>query len=99
MTSEAARNALTRAIRRILLEHWDPHGLAGTPGAGDAYGEEVREILALLSDPAITAGRIAHYLEWVERNALHLQPRPGAAKAAAARLVALPHPDADVAED
>lgn len=99
MTSEAARAALTRAIRRILIEHWDPLGLAGTPGAADGYAEQVREVLALLSDPGISAERLAHYLEWAERNALHLQPRAGAAKAAAARLVTLPHPDADVAED
>lgn len=99
MTSEAARAALTQTIRRILVEQWDPLGLSGTPGAAEGYTEQAREILALLSDPGITAGRIAHYLEWVERNAMHLQPRPGAAQAAAARLAALPHPDADVAED
>ena len=94
MTSEAARRALTRSIQRILVEDWDPLGVAGTPGAADAYAEQAREILALLSDPGITAGRIAHYLDWVERNALHLQPREGAAAGAA-----LPHPDGDVAED
>jgi hypothetical protein len=99
MTSEAARSALIQAIRRILVDHWDPHGLAGTPGAAEAYGDEAREVMALLSDPEITAGRIAHYLEWVERNAMHLQPREGAAAAAAAKLAELPHPDADVAED
>ena len=99
MTSEAARDALSAQIRRALLDHWDPHGLAGTPAAADAYPEEVREILALLSDPQITAGRIAHYLDWVERNALHLQPREGAAARAAEALVALPHPDTDLTDD
>ncbi|MDT8345774.1 MAG: hypothetical protein RQ752_15215 [Thermohalobaculum sp.] len=99
MTSEAARAALTQAIRRILIEHWDPLGLAGTPGAADGYTDQAREVMALLSDPEITAERIAHYLEWAERNALHLQPREGAAQAAATRLATLPHPDADVADD
>ncbi|MBK0400727.1 hypothetical protein H0I76_16125 [Limibaculum sp. M0105] len=99
MTSEAARAALSQTIRRILLAHWDPLGLADTPGAADAYTHQTREVLALLSDPDITAGRVAHYLDWVERNTMHLQPREGAARAAAEKLVALPHPDADVAED
>lgn len=76
-------------IREVLLREWDPLGLADTPGEPDDYDAYAREVRAILSDPEATETRVAKYLEWVESHSLHLQSRPEAAGAAAARIMAL----------
>ena len=78
---------LLDAIRDVLMTEWDPLGLAGTPGTSPDYDPYAREVRAILRDPAATAGRVANYLEWVEANILHLQPRLDAATRAADRIM------------
>jgi hypothetical protein len=76
-------------IREVLLRHWDPMGLGDAPGAPDDYDAVARELHALITDPETTAGRIAAYLRWVEREQMGLQRRPGMATEAAERVLAL----------
>lgn len=76
-------------IRDVLLAEWDPLGLADAAGTPDDYDAYAREVRAILSDPEAGEGRIAHYLDWVERHTLRLQPRPERAAAAAAAIMAL----------
>jgi len=76
-------------IREVLFSDWDPMGLADAPGMPDDYDAVARELHALVTDPETTAGRIAAYLRWVEREQMGLQRRPGMATGAAERVMAL----------
>lgn len=76
-------------IRDVLIQDWDPLGLSDAPGTPDDYDAVAREIHALITDPATTEERIAAYLRWAESAQMGLQRRPGMAKAAAQRIMAL----------
>lgn len=76
-------------IREVLLREWDPMGLSDAPGTPDDYDAVAREVHALVTDPGVTAERIAHYLEWAEDELMGLQRRPDAARTAARRVLAL----------
>ncbi|HUS53009.1 MAG TPA: hypothetical protein VMY41_03270 [Thermohalobaculum sp.] len=76
-------------IRDVLIQDWDPLGLSDAPGTPDDYDAVARELHALITDPETTAERIAAYLRWVEGAQMGLQRRPGMAKAAAQRIMAL----------
>jgi hypothetical protein len=76
-------------IREVLISDWDPLGLSDALGTPDDYDAVARELHALITDPEITEERIAAYLRWAESAQMGLQPRPGMAKAAARRIMAL----------
>ena len=84
-----SRKHLFALIREVLIRDWDPLGLSDAPGTPDDYDAVARELHALITDPETTAERIAAYLRWVESAQMGLQRRPGMAKAAAQRIMAL----------
>lgn len=84
-----SRKHLFALIRDVLIRDWDPLGLSDAPGTPDDYDAVAREIHALITDPETTEERIAAYLRWAESAQMGLQRRPGMAKAAAQRIMAL----------
>jgi hypothetical protein len=63
--------AFQDAIRNVLLERWDPIGVAGVPQARDEYDAYIHEIQAMLRrrEPR---DRLADHLEWIETKAMQL---------------------------
>ena len=84
-----SRKHLFALIREVLIRDWDPLGLSDAPGTPDDYDAVARELHAILTGPEASVERIAAYLRWVESAQMGLQRRPGMAKAAAQRIIAL----------
>ena len=67
-----------RELRCILMTAWDPAGSGDTPQAWDEYDSYALAIAHRArdgSDPEIAAGRVAAYLDRVERDDLGIAPR------------------------
>jgi hypothetical protein len=67
MMDKATLRELRRQVGRILLEQWDPIGVADEPMATDEYEGYVYGVLRLLLDSA-PASAIANHLAKVERE-------------------------------
>ena len=65
--NKAASREYRRQIGRILLEQWDPIGVADEPMAADEYEEYVYGVFRLLLNGA-PASAIAEHLAKVERE-------------------------------
>jgi hypothetical protein len=92
MTEQHERESpkhLYARIRDVLLHQWDPLGLADAAGTPDDYDAYARELHALVTGPEASVERVASYLRWAERVQMGLQRRPGAARGAAERIMAL----------
>jgi hypothetical protein len=69
---KAASRAFRRNIGRILLEQWDPIGVADEPMAADEYEDYVFEVFRLLLDGA-PASTIATHLADIERARMGME--------------------------
>lgn len=63
--------ATQSAIKRILLEDWDPIGISSLPDAQNEYDGYVAEVYRLLSRGA-TRSELIDYLWWVETEHMGL---------------------------
>jgi hypothetical protein len=79
---------MTARIRAILLQSWDPIGVADEPQAQDEYDAYVAGIARLVQAGASVEAVAAHLLA-LEREHMALPGRPDRAMAAARMLVAL----------
>ncbi|MBI5607687.1 MAG: hypothetical protein HY902_02280 [Deltaproteobacteria bacterium] len=77
---------LHQAIRQVLMERWDPIGIADI--AEDEYDGYVPAILLLLLRRAST-DEVFNFLWWVETECMGLPGYRAVTEAAAARLVEL----------
>ena len=64
------RAAAERGIERLLLERWDPLGVAQTPGDHPEYREYAHEVYNLLARGAsdVQVARFLHHAEQGERG-------------------------------
>jgi hypothetical protein len=58
-------------LRKILMDEWDPIGVAGIPEAADEYDSYLGQIGQRLRTGA-TAHEIGEYLVWVEEDMMGL---------------------------
>ena len=63
-----------RGLRRILMEQWDPIGVAGMPEAADEYDSYVGQVGTMLHEGA-TQAAIAEYLTGVRTEHMGLPGR------------------------
>ena len=63
------RSAVEERIERVLLEQWDPLGVAGTPGVHSEYQPYAHEVYNLLARGASDV-QIARYLHRAEDGEL-----------------------------
>lgn len=77
------------AIRAILLQEWDPIGVADAPEAHDEYNSYVPQIYALLirREPA---SMIFDFLWWAETESMGLCGNRAKTAAVAERLAQIP---------
>jgi hypothetical protein len=75
-------------IKRILLQEWDPIGVAETPEASDEYDAYAFQILTSLHSGA-TADSIAEYLHWVVSEHIGLPSDPTLNQAIAKKISVL----------
>ncbi len=68
------------------MDHWDPIGVKGAPGAADEYNGYRGDVVRLLREGA-TAERIADHLEQSERTRMGLDRVPGRLMPLGERLV------------
>jgi hypothetical protein len=73
-----------RAIRRVLMDHWDPIGVRGMPEAEDEYDHYIHPVFHLLAQHP-SASEITAYLRRVEEATMGLSPRPDGELFAAAQ--------------
>ena len=66
-------------VRRLLMEKWDPIGVAGVPEAADEYDTYVGQVGRRLREGA-TAEEIAAYLTYFARSGWVSVPRRAPAK-------------------
>ena len=64
-----------RELRALLMEHWDPLGVAGEPEAADEYDEQVGKLGQMLRE-GTTADDIGTYLGRVRAESMELSPWP-----------------------
>ena len=60
-----------KAVRKILLERWDPIGIVGIGGPHDEYDSYIWVIVRMASEGATPDALSAHLLG-IERNAMGL---------------------------
>jgi hypothetical protein len=60
-----------QGLRALLMEHWDPIGVAGVPEARDEYDEYLGPLASKLREGA-DARAVAEYLAGVERRQMEL---------------------------
>lgn len=61
-------------IRMVLLEDWDPIGVAGVPEAQDEYDSYIGPIYRLLASDA-SVEQLAQHLQEIETTQMGLSPR------------------------
>ncbi|MGD9905252.1 MAG: hypothetical protein AB7U83_17430 [Vicinamibacterales bacterium] len=85
---ETRARAIQAAIRDVLLNHWDPIGVAGDPAAQDEYDAYVGGVYRVLASGA-GAVEVAEHLAGVEQEFMGLATSPSALLAVAQRLCAI----------
>jgi hypothetical protein len=75
-------------IKRILLQEWDPIGVADTSGAADEYDTYAFQIFTSLHSGA-TSDSIADYLHWVVSEHIGLPSNPTLNQAIAKKICAV----------
>ena len=82
------KDSMAASISRVLLNHWDPIGIADEPAAQDEYESYARVIASMIRAGAQTE-RIADYLLSVERDRMELPGDAGRSVRVAAELQTL----------
>jgi hypothetical protein len=62
-----------RELRKILMDEWDPIGVAGIPEAADEYDSYLGQIAEHLRNGE-SGDQIGDYLRWVEEEQMGLSP-------------------------
>lgn len=62
---------MSKKIREILMNHWDPIGVKELPEAQGEYDMYIPDIMTLLSERA-SPEKISQYLLWVEQARMGL---------------------------
>ena len=73
------------AIRRVLLDEWDPIGVRGVPEAQDEYDSYVGGVYRLLAT-GVSVPELAEHLVCIERDSMGLSARRQACVDVASRL-------------
>lgn len=71
---------MLKAVRRILMEQWDPIGVNNTPEALPEYDSYAPTIVGMLSRDC-TANDLEHHLDRLETDAMGLGQRLRAERA------------------
>ena len=79
---------LVEPVRRILMEDWDPIGVAGIPQAADEYDGYIPGVLGLVLRRA-TPSAIADHLDHICSERMELKPDRRRSMTAAAKLLSL----------
>jgi hypothetical protein len=85
---EKRAREIQAAIREVLLNHWDPIGIAGEAAAQDEYDAYVGGVYRVLAS-GCGAEELAKHLAGVERTAMGLMTNPSARLVVAHRLCAI----------
>lgn len=64
--------ALEARVREILLQSWDPIGIAGVAAAGDEYDQYVKPITAMITT-GTSADELSGYLVEIEADRMGLK--------------------------
>jgi hypothetical protein len=80
--------AKLEALKRLLLEEWDPIGVAEAEGARDEYDNYAFNLFVMLSRGAAVE-EIATYLDWVESEYMSLPLNADRNRAVAERARAI----------
>ena len=85
-----ASQGLTRTVREILRDEWDPIGVRGMRGAEDEYDGYISDICALIQTGK-SAAAIAEYLWWAETTHMGLDGNRQRTSRVAASLLSATH--------
>jgi hypothetical protein len=80
--------ALKAQVREILLQTWDPIGIAGVAAARDEYDQYVKPITVMITT-GTSADELSRYLLEIETNRMALKGDQRRAHSAAGKLRAL----------
>jgi hypothetical protein len=80
--------ALEAQVREILLQTWDPIGIAGVAAARDEYDQYVKPITVMITT-GTSADELSRYLLEIETNRMALKGDQRRAHSAAGKLRAL----------
>jgi hypothetical protein len=80
--------AFEARVREVLLQSWDPIGIAGIAAAQDEYDQYVKPIAAMIIRGAATDELSRHLLE-IETNHMSLKGDRARAHSAAGKLPAI----------
>ena len=83
-----SRTELYCAIRSILLDEWDPIGVAEIPEARDEYDAYVSPVRRLL-ESRVSKRELLDYLWWIETVHMRLDGDFARTERVAARLIGL----------
>ena len=72
-------------MREILLQSWDPIGIAGVAAANDEYDQYVKTITVMLTT-GTSADELSSYLAEVETDRMGLKGDPSRAQYVATKL-------------
>ena len=77
--------ALEARVRAILLQSWDPLGIAGVAAAGDEYDQYVKPITAMITTRT-SADELSNYLVEIETDRMGLKSDYRRAQSVAIKL-------------
>ena len=77
--------ALEARVREILLQSWDPIGIAGVPAARDEYDQYVKPITAMITT-GTSVDELSNYLREIETDRMGLKGDHGRAQYVAMKL-------------
>ena len=78
-------SALEARVREILLQSWDPIGIAGVAAAQDEYDQYVKSIRVMLTT-GISIDDLSAYLAEIETDRMGLKGDPSRARYVAMKL-------------
>lgn len=67
-------NDLRARVREILMNEWDPIGIAAIPGTSDEYDSYVSKICTMLMEEQADVYRITAYLDRIATQSMRLSP-------------------------
>jgi hypothetical protein len=85
-------DATVHAIRRILLEKWDPIGIGGNNNAADEYDSSIATIDRMIRE-RVGVEKLALHLGKIEKLPMALSPHPQKHRDVAKLLLAIGNRD------
>jgi len=80
-------------VRDILMNKWDPIGVAGIPEASDEYDNYVGKVYVMLMDEQASAAAITDYLYYIATDYMGLSQHDRAISAQVADILVALRPE------